>query len=159
MNTHVESSAVVYVCSDGWVCLHNAVSLSVIYLRHAFKWRVFVCVCVKERPQWPEKVLMSAGGRTDALLREGNFVCVCVTLRSCLNPLSLCNNEEGGGGVNVRLLLGSPRLSRPSHSPLITYSTSSPVFSFFYFFGSNNNKHSPESIFSILKQTKVVEVF
>lgn len=99
---------------SGCACIMNSVCVRDKFTARVYwlgGWRGSWCVCVfvsERKEQWPEKVLMSAGGQTDALQRERNCVCVCVTLRSCLNPLSLSNNEEGRGGVTARLLLGSP---------------------------------------------------
>lgn len=91
-----------------------AASASVINLRHVFMRMVLVCVCEREceRPGDPKRSWCQQAGKTDAL-QESERPCVhsgvslwwvCVTLGSCLNPLSLSNNEKGGGGVNIHLL-------------------------------------------------------
>ena len=103
--------------------LHNKQCLSVINLRHALKGRdrvrvcVCVCVCVCEcvclcacvcvlKKGLVTREGLNVSRRADRCSAEG------ATLGSCLNPLSLYNNEEGGGGDNVPL----PQDYTPTHS-------------------------------------------
>lgn len=71
--------------------------------------------------------------RADRCSAEGEKL--GATPRSCLNPLSLCNNGEGGGGDNVRLPQNhTPLPTPPSPADSLLISCPSTHFlSFFHF--------------------------
>ena len=123
-----------------------------------------VCVCVSALKRLNDPKGLHVSRRADRCSAEWQKLsvcaCVCVTLRSCLNPLSLSNNGDVGGRRQRASPLGSPIVCQALLTPLSsTTDFTSSSLSLIFCVSRHGDTHSPFGLFyTKIKMNRVTHV-